>query len=300
MILRHDMTRRTNGTAAWTLAAGVAASCATATLGQMPVDQRPVEFEGAGVVDRRGELLPMDIELTDHNGVIAPIGKYFGDKPVILTLNYYRCPMLCTLMLNGLVDGLNDLDLEPGKDFSLLTLSFDPEEGTELASHKRRAYLTQYTKDGAADGWTFFTGTRPQIDALLDAAGVSVKFDQKSGEWVHTSTILFLTPDGRVSLYMDDVVFAARDLRLALVEASQGEIGSPLDQFALFTCFQYDPEANSYKVAAWKIMRSGGMLTLMLLVGGLGMLWLRELRRHAADAEMDLKRPAIGGAGGSH
>lgn len=245
-------------------------------------DRVPAEFNGVGVVDRRGEQVPLDLEFTDEQGRAVRLGEYFRPgRPVILTLNYYGCPQLCTLILNGLVDGLNGIDWSAGSEFELVTVSFDPEEGPGLAEVKKRAYLTQYDRETAAAGWHFLTGTTASIDALLDATGYGVRKDERTGEYAHPSTIIFLTPDGTISLYMDDVVYEPRDLRLALVEASEGGIGSALDQIALFMCFQYDPDAGSYRVVAWKVMRSGGMLTLMLLVSGLGLLWRRELRARA-------------------
>jgi protein SCO1/2 len=246
---------------------------------QFTSDTPVPEMEGVGIDDRRGEVVPRDLQFTDHEGRTVEIGDYLGSgQPVILTLNYYRCPMLCNLILNGMIDGLNDVEWSVGEEFRILTVSFNPEEGHELAEVKRRAYLTQYRRPSAPEGWDFLVGSQESIDALMEAVGYRVRYDEKTGEYAHPSTIIFLTPEGRVSLYMDDVMFDPRDLRLALVEASRGAIGSPLDQFALFVCFQYDPESNSYRPVAWKIMRSGGLLTLLLLASGLGILWYRDLR----------------------
>jgi protein SCO1/2 len=272
---------RTTSTVAAILCAGMTAGVRA----QFNSAQTPPEMEGVGITDRRGEAVPLDLEFTDDTGRTVRLAEYFEPgKPVILTLNYYRCPMLCNLILNGLVDGLNGLDWSVGEEFTLLTVSFDPTEKSELAEVKKRAYLTQYTRPSARDGWHFLVGSAESVDALTEAVGYGLRYDEKTGEYAHPSTIIFLTPKGVISLYMDDVMYEPRDLRLALVEASQGAIGSPLDQIALFVCFQYDPESNSYQPVAWKIMRSGGLLTLLTLASGLGFLWYRDLRqRHLSD-----------------
>jgi protein SCO1/2 len=239
----------------------------------------PPELVGVGINDRRGEQVDLDLEFTDESSSRVKLREYFGaGRPVILTLVYYECPMLCNLILNALVDGLEEVEWSAGREFEIVTVSFNPEEGPKLADVKKRAYLTQYHRPTAAQGWHFLTGEEENIRALADTVGFSYRKDEKTGEYAHPSTITFLTPDGRVSMYMDDLVFRGRDLRLALVEASQGRIGSALDQIALFVCFQYDPESNSYVPAAWKIMRSGALLTLLVVVCGLGVLWLREAR----------------------
>jgi protein SCO1/2 len=267
---------------AWLLAA-VASSAASA---QLPPEAVPPEFEGVGINDRRGEVLPLDLEFVDQEGRTVRVGDYFGQgKPVLLTPVYYQCPMLCNLTLNGLIDALKEIDWTAGDEFTILTVSFNPQEGAKLAEVKRRAYLSQYPREGAGSGWHFLTGNEAGIRALMDAAGFGYRRDTATGEYAHPSTVIFCTPEGRISLYLNDVAFEPRDVRLGLVEASVGGIGSPLDQFALFFCFQYDPDSNSYVVAAWKLMRAFGLVVLMAVAGGLGLLWLREMRRsHQAVA----------------
>jgi protein SCO1/2 len=195
---------------------------------------------------------------------------------------------LCTLTLNGLVDGLNRIEWTAGKEFDIVTVSIDPKEGTELADVKKRAYLTQYQRESVKDGWHFHTGTQENIDKLTSAVGFKYNYVESTGEFVHPPTIMFLTPDGRVSLYMDDVIFQPRDLRLALVDASQGTIGAPLEKLLLFTCFQYDAESGSFVPAAWKIMRTGGVITVVAMALGGIILWRRSPKMQAIE-----RRPAI-------
>lgn len=279
---------RTSRCIAATALLGLAALAAPEAAAQYAVGDTPRGAEGVGIDDKRGAQIPLDLEFTNERGETVELAEYFKpDKPVILTLNYYRCPMLCTLTLNGMVNGLNEVEMSAGEAFEILTVSFDPSEEHQLAAAKKKAYLTQYKRPSAAEGWHFLVGSQASIDALTDAVGFKYNFVESTGEWAHTSTIIFCTPDGRVSLYMDDVVFKPQDLRFALVEASEGGIGSALDSFALFMCFQYDPEAGGYKVVAWKVMRSGGLLTLMVLLGGLALLWHKDLRSRMEVRQME-------------
>lgn len=242
-------------------------------------DELPPELEGVGIVERLGEHVPLQLDFVDEKGNSVTLAELFHqDRPVILTLNYYRCPMLCSLTLNGLVNGLNEIDWSAGADFDIVTLSIAPEEGPELADVKKRAYLTQYDRETAAEGWHFLTGRKENIEALAKAVGFGYRKVEKKNEYAHTSSIIFVTPDGRISRYMNDVQFEAKDLRLALVEASEGAIGSPMDKFLLFMCYHYDPEAGGYALAASKMMRLGGMLTIVAIGAGILLLWRRGPR----------------------
>lgn len=239
----------------------------------------PDEFDGVGITERLNETIPLDLEFTDEAGKAVKLREYFvPGRPVILTLNYYRCPMLCSLTLNGMVDALNELDWSAGKEFTIVTVSISPDEGPDLADVKKQAYLTQYRRESAKEGWRFLVGRQREIELLAQATGFGYRFDPKSGDYAHTSTIMFVTPDGRLSRYMNDVKFQPRDVRLALIEASEGAIGSPMDKFLLFMCFHYDPLRGSYAASAMKLMKMGGAMTLLLLATGVGVLWLRGSR----------------------
>lgn len=239
----------------------------------------PRELDGVGVVQRLGEQVPLDRKFVNEAGETITLGELFRPgRPVILTLNYYRCPKLCSLTLNGMVNALNDLEWSAGEKFDIVTISFDPTETHELAELKKAAYLTQYRRPTAASGWHFLTGTEADIRAVADAVGFYYHWDERTEQYAHASSIIFITPDGRISQYMNEVAFEPRDVRLALVEASQGKIGSLFDQILLLVCYEYDPNSSGYVLAAWKLMRVGGLLTLTIMVGGLAFLWRRDLR----------------------
>ena len=239
--------------------------------------QEAAEMEGVGIEQKLDQYVPRDVRFVDEDGTAVAFEDYLGrDKPIILTLNYYRCPMLCSLTLNGMLDGLKELDWSAGSEFDIVTVSINPDEGPELAKGKKKSYLAEYGREEAAAGWHFLTGDESDIKRLADGVGFGYRYDEVSGEYAHTASIIFITPEGRISRYMNDVVFQPRDLRLALVESSEGRIGSPLDTLLLFNCFQWDPERNSYVADAWKIMRLGGVLTVVLVAGGLLVLGFRS------------------------
>lgn len=252
---------------------------------QILKDELPADANGVGIVDRRDQVIPLDLTFLDHEGDEIQLSEVFEDgKPVIMSLNYYRCPMLCTLTLNGLVEGLSQLEWTIGDEFKIVTVSINPEEGPEMAAPKRRAYGRMYSREITDGGWVFLTGEQDQIESLAKATGFGYRYDEASGEFEHTSSLIFLTPEGRVSQYMNDTKFATRDLRLALVESSEGSIGSAMDVLFLLTCYSYDPNSNSYVASAQKIMRTGGIVTIILIVAGLGWLAMKGPRRGSKSA----------------
>jgi protein SCO1/2 len=275
--VKHLTTLRHLAIAAALLASAVPARAERPLL----ADQLPPELEGVGIVEHLDERIPLDLEFVDDTGQAVRLERYFrGERPVLLTLNFYRCEMLCTLTLNGVVDALNDLKWSAGEEFDIVTVSIAHEEGPDLANVKKRAYLTQYRRESAADGWHFLTGTKENIEALAMAVGFGFRKvkTEKDYEYAHTSSIMFLTPDGRISRYMNDVVFESKDVRLALVEASNGAIGSPMDKFLVFMCYHYDPDKGNYGPSAMKLMRLGAAVTLCAVVCGLVVLGLRGSR----------------------
>lgn len=251
---------------------------------QSPVNELPREFDGAGIEERLDATLPLHLKLRNEQGETVALGDYFDgdDRPVILTPVYFRCPQLCTLTLNGLVNGLNEIEWTAGREFRIVTFSFNPDETVELADVKKRAYLNQYSRPEVASGWNFHVADEETIKELCDAIGFGFRRDERSGDYAHAAAIVFCTPDGRISRYMNDVVYEPRDLRLALIEASEGAIGSPMEKFVLFMCYRYDPDANSYVASAWKIMRLGGIVTVIVVGAGLTILFLKGPRRAAA------------------
>jgi protein SCO1/2 len=241
-------------------------------------DGRPAILRDVGFDQRLNQQVPLDLEFTDETGRAVRLGDYFGDKPVILVLAYFRCPRLCTEVLNGLVRGLMDVPFDVGKDFNVLTVSFDPRETPELAAAKKNTYLGRYGRPGAEDGWHFLTGEQEAIERLTGVVGFRYTYDPKHDQFAHASGIMILTPQGRIARYFFDISYRPRDLRLGLVEASANRIGSPIDQALLF-CFHYDPEEGKYGPAVMNFIRLGGVLTVLGLGTLIAYLWRQERRR---------------------
>jgi protein SCO1/2 len=250
----------------------------------------PPALQGIGIDQRLGEALDLDLVFRDETGRTVRLADYFGRGPVILTLNYYECPMLCTLELNGLVAALKTISLEPGRDFEIVTVSINPKETPDLAAEKKAHYVKDYGRPGGAAGWHFLTGEEREIRALAEAVGFRYAFDAESGQYAHAAGIVVTTPGGRLSRYFYGVDFPPRDLRLGLVESSEGKIGSLADRILLF-CYHYDPATGRYGAAALTLMRAGGILTVLAL--GLGVALLLRKGRAAARDNLETVHRAI-------
>ncbi len=251
---------------------------------QISADKTPAQLEGVDLVDRSGNMVPGGLEFADETGGPVRLGDFFtGDKPVLLQLVYYNCPMLCTQVLNGYVASATKLDWTPGRDYTVVTVSFDPKDKPEVARLKKQNYVNSLDKPGAAAGWHFLTGRQAQIDTLTAAVGFKYKYDPKKQQYYHAAGMFVLTPEGKISRTLYGIEYPTKDLRLSLVEASEGKLGTPLDKLILFCC-QYDPGTHKYSVVAFQVMKLGGVLTLIGLGGLLGLLWIRERHRshHAA------------------
>jgi protein SCO1/2 len=259
------------------LAAALAAAAGVASA--QLADQAVPALEKVGVEEHLDANLPLELEFVDEDGRTVRLGDYFdGARPVILTLNYYRCPMLCGLQLNGVVAGMEEMDWTPGVEFEMVTVSIDPLETPELAKSKKENYLKRYQRPAAARGWHFLTGRQDNIERLAETVGFGYTYDVSSGQYAHAAAIFVITPDGRVARYLYGIDYPPKSLKLALMEASQGEIGSPLDQLIMY-CFHYDPSSRRYAPVAMNIMRVGGGATALVLGLTLGTWWLRESRR---------------------
>jgi protein SCO1/2 len=222
--------------------------------------------------------VPLDAVFRDEQGNKTRLGDLFHGRPVILVLAYYRCPQLCTLVLNGLLDGLRGVTYRPGEEFEVVTISFDPRETPEIAAAKKANYVDSYAKPGANDHWHFLTGDKDQIDRVAEAVGFHYAYDAKHDRYNHPSGVVLLTPQGKVSRYLFGIRFLPRDLKLGLMEASQGQVGSLVDQFLLF-CFHYDQATGKYAFAVMNAVRVGGALTALALGVALLRLWRRERHR---------------------
>ena len=194
------------------------------------------------------------------------LGDYFGKKPVVLSLVYYQCPMLCTISLNGLAGALEVLSFVPGQEFEVLTVSFDPNEGPVLAAAKKKAYMTRYKRPEADKGWHFLTGPRDSVERLTKAVGFRYVWDAETKQFAHPAGILVATPDGKIANYLFGVEYSPKDLRLALVDAAGGKIGNAVDQVLLY-CYQYDPKTGRYSAAILNLVRVGALLTVVALGG---------------------------------
>jgi protein SCO1/2 len=236
----------------------------------------PKGLEGVGITEQLGARVPLDLQFTADDGKQVRLSQYFdGKKPVILTLNYYRCPMLCTLLLNGLADGIKGLPWLPGQKFQVITVSFDPTDTTSLAMLKKESILSELGRPGAAAGWHFLTGNEKNIKALTSAVGFNYRYIPQQQLYAHPSGIFLLSPDGRVMRVLYGVSFPTGTLKLALTEASDGKIGSTGEQILLY-CFHYDSNTGRYVMAASNIMRAGGVATLLVLGVWLGTAWRRR------------------------
>ncbi|MFO0828056.1 MAG: SCO family protein [Phycisphaerales bacterium] len=245
----------------------------------------PQELKDVDIVEHLNAQLPLDTAFVDEDGKAVKLRDYFGkDRPVILQLGYMRCPMLCSLVLNGAFEGLKDVPWNAGEGFDLVSISINPREPHELAKAKRDQYIVEYGRPGAAKGLHFLVGAADQSKAVADAVGFHFK-EQPNGDFSHAAGIFIITPDGRISRYLYGASFESKDLRLALLEASEGKIGSTLDRFILW-CHVYEP-GTGYVLFATRLMQLGGLVTLVVIAGGLAILWRQEIRRRrAADANL--------------
>lgn len=238
---------------------------------------RPAILRDVGFDQKIGGQVPLDLVFRDEADRPVALRQFFGQRPVVLALVYYECPMLCTLVLNGAVSGLKPLQLEPGKDFEFVAVSFNPREGALLAAAKKANYLDRYGRAATAGGWHFLTGSPEAIAKLTAAVGFRYAWDKEAGQYAHPTGILVLTPDGKISRYLFGIEYEPRDLKLALVESSAGKLGTVTDQVLLY-CFHYDPANGRYSTAILGLVRAGGVVTLLALGLFLTAAWRRERR----------------------
>jgi protein SCO1 len=249
----------------------------------MPSSQVPKALSEVSFEQRLNEQLPLDLPFKDENGRDVKLGAYFGRKPVVLTFVYYECPMLCTEVLNGLESALRVLNETVGKEFDVVTVSFDPKETPVLASGKKRAYLERYKRPEAEQGWHFLTGDQASIDALTKSAGFNYAWDEASHQFAHASGIVVTTPTGKVSRYFFGVDYSPRDVKFALIESSNEKIGTLADRLLLY-CYHYDPAKGNYGFVAMRAVRIGGAATILALVGFVFVSLRREGHRSTDSA----------------
>ena len=239
----------------------------------------PPALEAVQVTERVGELVPEDPSFQDSSGLAVQLKQFLHrGQPLLLSLNYYRCPMLCSLVLSGVVNGLKGTGLKLGRDYLAFTISIDPEDTLDLAAEKKRGYLQALGEPSAEAAWAFTIGKDPQIRAVAEAIGFGYAYDESTKQYAHPAVVAVLTPDGKISRYLYGIEFPPRDLKLALVEASGGKVGTSFDRF-LLSCFKYDPALRRYGVYVAGILKGGALLVFAILAALLAALWRRELKR---------------------
>ena len=237
----------------------------------------PTALRSIGFDQNIDQLLPLDTTFRNEAGATVRLGDYFGRRPVVMVFAYYDCPMLCTQVINGLSSALGVMNLNPGKDFEIVTVSFNPRDTPASATAKKAVYLERYTRPGAAEGWHFLTGDQPQIDRLTQAAGFRYAWDADTKQFAHPSGVIVLTADGRLSKYLFGIEYGPRDLRLGIVEASAGKVGTPADALLLY-CYHYDPMTGKYGLVIMRAVRMAGAATV-LAIGAFIIVMVRRERQ---------------------
>jgi protein SCO1/2 len=237
--------------------------------------KKPSQLEDVGVEERLGEQIPLDLTFANAKGDSIKLEELFANgKPVLLNPVYYECPQLCSMIKEAIFKGVKDLKWSPGKEYNIVTFSFDPSEQTALAAENRERFLNKLDREGAAEGWHFLTGNKENIDKLTESVGFNKKRLQ-DGQYAHGAAIMFISPDGVITRYLYGLKFDEFNLRNALYDAADGNIGSAAEQVLLY-CYQYDADSNTYVPVAWRIMQIGGFATMLILGIFLGFMWLRH------------------------
>jgi len=229
-----------------------------------PANVRPPGLKNVGIEQHLDEQISPGLEFRDETGKPVRLKNYFGRKPMILNLVYYQCPMLCGEVLSGLESALRVLKFDIGKEFDVLTISFDPHETPEMASNKKAEFLKRYGRSSASEGWHFLTGPQESIDALTKAAGFQYQYDARTGQFAHATAIMVLTPEGKIAQYYYGVEYVPKDLRLGLIQASQNKIGNLADQVLLY-CYHYDPTTGKYGAVIARVLQLSGLATILVL-----------------------------------
>ena len=247
----------------------------------------PPPLREIGFDQNLGKAIPLDTTFKDESGRTIALGDYFGKRSVVMVFAYYDCPMLCTMVINGLSSALGVLSLNPGQDFEIVTVSFNPHDTPASATAKKAAYLERYRRPGSAEGWHFLTGDQPQIDRVTKAAGFRYVWDEQTKQYAHPSGVIVATPDGRLAKYLFGIEYGPRDLRLAIVEASQGKVGTAADALLLY-CYHYDPMTGRYGLAIMRAVRIAGAATV-LAIGTFIVVMVRRERNGAPGARYPVR-----------
>ncbi|HVE59941.1 MAG TPA: SCO family protein [Pyrinomonadaceae bacterium] len=247
----------------------------------------PAALKTIGIEQKLNEQVPLDAVFKDENGKEVKLGEFFGKRPVILALVYYECPMLCNEVLNGLTGTLKSLTFDTGKEFDVVAISFDARENDkpDLAKNKKESYMKRYSRPGTENGWHFLTGTQSEIDKVTKAVGFNYKWDEQSNQFAHAGGIMVTTPEGKLSRYLYGIDYAPKDVKFAVMESAQNKIGSSAEQLMLY-CFHYDPATGKYGLSILRVMRLGGIATLIGLGAMLFVFWRKGKKREDADGSL--------------
>lgn len=253
--------------------------------GDLPSTSLPPNLGNVTIEQKLNQQLPLDVPFRDEAGNTVTLRQYFKPgRPVLLSLVYYDCPMLCTEVLNGMTGVMRTLKFDAGKEFEVVTVSFDAREKPQLATEKKKVYLKRYGRNGAEAGWHFLTGDQPAIDRLTNAVGFHYQWDERLQQFAHATSIMVVTPEGKLSHYFYGVEYSPKDVRLALVEASSGKIGNPVDQVLLY-CYHYDPRTGKYGAVITNVLRVAGAITVLILGSFLTIMFRRERKRRKKPAD---------------
>ncbi len=256
--------------------------CSLASVNAQVVKDELSEREGVSVEEHLGDQIPLDLEFTDSRGKQVRLSDFFEkDKPVLLSLVYYDCPMLCTLVLNGMTNALKQVDWTPGEEFTMLTISIDERETAKLASDKKYRYDETLERKSGEDAWEFLVGKAENSKLLAETIGFHYKYDEKSNQFLHPASIFILTPEGKISRYLYNIEFKPQDLKFGLMEASEGRLTNTFEKLLLY-CFHYDPNSKGYVLFAANLMKLGGAITLLFIVMFLVTMWTKERLRSKA------------------
>jgi protein SCO1/2 len=275
-----NWTRAISGVFVLLLSASAASAQAVPSSTGPAAQNMPKVLQNVGFEPQLNAQLPLDLAFRDETGRSVQFREYFSQKPVLLALVYYGCPMLCDQTEQGVVGALRMLSFNPGRDYEVVFVSFDPRESPDMAAQKKESAMTHFRRPGTASGWHFLTGSKESIDALTKGANFRYSFDEKSNLFAHAAGIMLLTPDGRISRYFYGVEYPARDVRLGLVDASAGKIGTPIDRALLF-CYQYDPSSARYSASILSIIRLAGVMTILGLVAAILIFRRRDIAARA-------------------
>jgi len=242
-------------------------------------EKQPDNFQGTDIQEHLGEFIPLDVRMATSDGDSVTIGELMEEgKPVLLNPLYYECPMLCGLVVDGVLDVVDDVIWQPGDEYIIISFSIDPKEDHKLAAKYKKKHLSTLNKKGIDNGWYYLTGTKSAIDSLTNAAGFGYREIEDTGEYAHTAAVMFLSPNGKITRYLYGITFNEFDVRSALFEAADGTIGNTITKVVMY-CYQYDPESGSYVPVAINIMKIGGFATLLILGIFLGIFWFREKKK---------------------